>query len=317
MPPLHGDSPPTQSDERSRLLHFERYSYSTQHPNPHIHDPNTDAPMSQKASSKVQQLKRHLLADLSIKYTDWILLLCFLISGMMDAGAYNAYSCFVSMQTGNTIFAALGVSDLPVASPVLAWTKSVTSVFAFLTGSYVLSSLHRRAGERKRWVFVCNFAAQAVCTGIAVWMVEKRFTSGSPASPKEGASLGLLAKNGGWGFPRLDLVPIALLSFQASGMIVASRMLRHHGMPTIVLTSAYNDIMSDPGLFSGGLTGNVSRNRKLGGVVLYFLGAVCGGALARSQFGFAGTLWTSIIIKLVIAGGWLAWREETKEEREG
>lgn len=260
----------------------------------------------------------------------------------MDAGAYNAYECFVSMQvcfpaqllslisqlvllnckviarltvakqTGNTIFAALGVSNLPVSSPRLAWTKSLTSVLSFLLGALCLSTLHRRFGTRKRGVLAANFAVQAVFTFAAVLLVESRLTSGSPAADPEV----LQVMKSSVAFPMMDLVPIALLSFQASGMIVASRMLTYNGMPTIVLTSAYNDIMSDPGLFTSGITGDVQRNRRVGGVALYFLGAVGGGALATSPLGFAGSLWIAGAVKAGIVAAWLAWRGETEEERE-
>ena len=113
------------------------------------------------------------------------------------------------------------------------------------------------------------------------------------------------------GFPWIDLIPISLLSFQAAGKIVASRVLQYNALPTVVLTTIYNDLMADPSLLSAGLFDNVVRNRRLAAIVLYFGGAVSGGAFARSPAGFAGTLFTAAAIKFVIVLAWLLWREDT------
>lgn len=110
----------------------------------------------------------------------------------------------------------------------------------------------------------------------------------------------------------MDLVPIGLLSFQAAGKVVASRVLGLNSLPTVVLTTLYNDLASDPALFTAGLMGNVQRNRKLGGLLSYVCGALIGGAFAGSSLGFAGALWFTAGIKVLIVIAWLLWREEGK-----
>lgn len=118
-----------------------------------------------------------------------------------------------------------------------------------------------------------------------------------------------------WGskFP-WDLLPIALLSFQAAGKVVASRVLEHTQLPTIVISVLYTDLVSDPSFFSGGLFGNGPRNRRLGGVLFYFAGAVLGGVFASSRFGFAGALWVAAVVKGGIVLGWFGWREREEVE---
>jgi hypothetical protein len=110
----------------------------------------------------------------------------------------------------------------------------------------------------------------------------------------------------------MDLVSIGLLSFQAAGKVVASRVLGFNALPSVVLTTLYNDLASDPALFTAGLMGNVQRNRRFGGLVFYVSGALIGGVFARSSLGFAGALWFTAGIKVMIVIGWLSWREEGK-----
>lgn len=147
---------------------------------------------------------------------------------------------------------------------------------------------------------------------ISAHMVQLGHSSGSPVK-KPSITGGFPADPG---FPWLDLIPISLLSFQAAGKVVASRMLQYNALPTVVLTTLYNDLASDPGFFTGGLMGNVGRNRRIGGLFFYFGGAVAGGAFARGSPGFSGLLWTAAAIKTAIVFAWLLWREEA-EQKEG
>jgi len=116
------------------------------------------------------------------------------------------------------------------------------------------------------------------------------------------------------GFPSSDLIPIGVLSFQAAGKVLVSRVLGRNALPAVVLTTLYNDLMADPGLFTAGLTGNVQRNRRAVAIVMYFGGAVIGGACARSTIGFAGALWISAGLTGCIVVAWLLWNEERKEQ---
>lgn len=47
--------------------------------------------------SRLQRSKAYLMCDVDTRWTDSILIFCYFLSGMIDAGAYNAYECFVSM----------------------------------------------------------------------------------------------------------------------------------------------------------------------------------------------------------------------------
>ena len=214
------------------------------------------------------------------------------------------------MQTGNTIFAALGVSNLPVSSPRLAWTKSVTAIFAFLLGAAATSYFHRALGSRKRWVLAMSFGLQTLLVVFAALMVSHAFSAGSPVKHPSSGTAVLPADPGfRWG----DLITVALLSFGAAGKIVASRVLNYNALPTVVLTTLMNDLMSDPSLFTAGLWDNIQRNRRLASLVLYFGGAASGGAVIRSTLGFSGLLWIAAGIKFCIAIAWLLWREDRED----
>lgn len=259
--------------------------------------------------------KAHLNATVTTSWADLILLICFFTAGLVDSGAYNAYSVFTSMQTGNTVFAALGVSDLPIQQPKGAYLKSLTSILSFMAGAMLFGTAHRYLGARKRWVLAGSFMVQATAVIIAAEMVRMGKSSNSPV--KEPPNLELI--RGGEedfpGFPLVDLVPIGLLAFQASGKVTLSRVMQFTALPAVVLTTLYNDLMADPMLWSAGLLGNVQRNRRAGGVVMYFLGAVVGGQLARSQFGFEGSLWTSVITQFGIVILWMVWKEEERDSK--
>jgi hypothetical protein len=51
-------------------------------------------------SSKDDGLLVYLKQDVCKRHSDLVLLLCSFIAGLCDSGAFNAWSCFVSMQTG-------------------------------------------------------------------------------------------------------------------------------------------------------------------------------------------------------------------------
>lgn len=84
------DSESTRAEERPLLRSFPNPSgYGI----PRLPSKTTDVSMSAK-------LKEHVNADIDTRWADLVLIVCFFISGSIDAGAYNAYECFSSMQVG-------------------------------------------------------------------------------------------------------------------------------------------------------------------------------------------------------------------------
>lgn len=141
-------------------------------------------------------------------------------------------------------------------------------------------------------------------------------SSGAPTSHND-PTLEIAASTADPGFPWTDLIPIALLAFQAAAKVIASRVLQQGGLPCIVLTTLYTDLISDPNFFSAGLFGNAQRNRRFGGAAFYFIGAVLGGvAAASNSFGFSGALFVAAGIQMLTAVTWLLWRAEKSDHDE-
>jgi hypothetical protein len=148
-------------------------------------------------------------------------------------------------------------------------------------------------GERRRSTVLVSSVIQAMLTY---------------ASAALGTS-GLVSKTAGDQLPRnfIVLLPLALLSMQSAGQCVLSRILGYTEIPTVVLTSAYCDLVMDDKLFNATLHENSKRNRRVASMVLLLLGSVTGGYLTlEGDINLA--LWLSGTIKVIIAITWLFWR---------
>jgi uncharacterized membrane protein YoaK (UPF0700 family) len=228
----------------------------------------------------------------NVRHADLVFILCCLITGLCDSFSYLVWYCFLSMQTGNTVFLGLGSSSLPPNRP-WGWAKSLVSIVSFFIGAFVFSSAIRRAGVHRRGTLCCSFSVQ--CLFILI-----------PASLVQGSliphDLGALPSDSKL---FLEFIPISLLAFQFGGQIATSRAMGFSEIPTVVLTSVYCDIASDPNL-TAGLTENVKRNRRLGSVTALLIGVIASGWLCRSGAALA-VLWISTFIKFAIAIAWLFW----------
>ncbi|KAF4991904.1 hypothetical protein FDECE_13870 [Fusarium decemcellulare] len=259
-------------------------------------------------------ISRRFAADVDVRWGDLLLLVCFFVAGLVDSAAFNMYGCFVSMQTGNTIFVGLGVSGQPENLPSKAWSRCFLAIVFFAAGALFFSSFHRYFGPQKRWVLVTSFLIQSFLTGLVALLA----TTGAVWNHPYGRST---THEDGWiiervqnSFPWSDLAPIILLAFQSAGQIVASRVLKYNSMPTVVLTSLYCDMMSDAKLFTSPITDNADRNRRATGAVLLFAGAVSGGFLSKSWVGFAGALWIAAFFKLCIGLAWTLWKPKVESK---
>ena len=193
--------------------------------------------------------------------------------------------------TGNTVYLGLG---LVAPNDNDRWMRSGISIVFFCLGSLFFSFYHRTLSPRKRWVLVSSHTLQLLLIIIAALMV----TLG-PATSKETP------------FNLFIGAPIALIAFQAAGQAVTSRVLQYNGLTSVVLTSIYCDLFSDPGLVAG-LQANPERNRRAAAPVLLLLGAVLGGVWAHSSVGLAGALWTAVALKTLVVCAWVMWAADEK-----
>ncbi|MCJ1479285.1 hypothetical protein MMC13_007970 [Lambiella insularis] len=265
--------------------------------------PERPAASAPSRRESAHRLRTHLLTPVSLTLTSIPLLLSTFISGLADAAAYNAWSAFVSMQTGNTVFLALGASGQPLSRPY-GWLRSLTSILAFMLGCAFFARFMRALGHdgRTRAALAASFAIQAVMMLVAAGLATGKVVptpAGDVSPPADPPDF-------------LELLPLGLLAFQAGGQIVASRMLGHIEIPTTVLTSVYCDLTSDARAMS---RENAVRDRRVAAVVLLLTGGIVGGWISRSEAGLGTVLWVGGGLKCLIVGAWLWWTGERVEER--
>jgi hypothetical protein len=174
----------------------------------------------------------------------------------------------------------------------IRWIKAGTSIASFCFGSFVFARFHRYFSPRKRWVLIASYTFQLLFIVVAALIV----TFGHQSSE---------------GLHWQVLVPIAVVAFQSSGQAVTSRALQYAGLTSVVLTSNYCDLFSDPKLFA---LSNVERNRRIAAPLLLLFGACLGGVWAHSGVGLAGALWTAVALKALAVIAWVFWKAEADEE---
>lgn len=250
---------------------------------------STTKPTRPNWRSAIQYFK----SEIAIEHADIPIMACCLVSGLCDSSAYNAWSCFVSMQTGNTIFLALGASDQPSSKP-FGWLKSLVSIASFLLGCFVFAST-RLVNPKSRGTLATSFVAQSLFIILAAILVQ----AGVVPQPD-----GIVTESGSK-VNLLELLPLGFLAFQSGGQIVTSRILGFNEVPTTVLTSVYCDIASDPKILA---RDNVKRNRRIAAVIFILVGGIAGGWISRSSAGMSTSLWIAAAIKVMIACSWSLWR---------
>ncbi|KAI8629199.1 hypothetical protein F5Y19DRAFT_93080 [Xylariaceae sp. FL1651] len=234
--------------------------------------------------------RRRLTTDICRDWADLVLLMCYIITGLLDSASISTWGSFVSMQTGNTVYFGLGLAA-PYEST--RWIKSGTSLAFFCIGSVFFSFFHRFFSPKRRWVLCASFIMQMALIIAAAFILTLGPTS---TNPKEAI-----------GWP--ELVPIALIAFQSCGQAVTSRALKYNALTSVVLTSIYCDLFSDANLLA---VQNVERNRRVAAPLLLLIGAILGGLLAHSSVGTAGVLWIAAGLKLVVVFAWFLWPAERK-----
>ncbi|KAB8297788.1 hypothetical protein EYC80_001587 [Monilinia laxa] len=210
------------------------------------------------------KMRKHFAQEVSTDHADILMLICCLITGFLDSTLYNAFKTFVSMQTGNTIFVALGASGQN--NRPFGWARSLVSIGFFCIGSFTFSRCHRFFGPLQRSTLIASFLLQSCCILVAAALVQGGAIEGTVPAGLENY----------WN----QIAPIALLSFQSAGQIVSSRVLGVGEVPTIVITSLLCDLLSDPLLFSPA-TQNSKRNRRATAFVLTLVGAIVGGWVSK------------------------------------
>jgi uncharacterized membrane protein YoaK (UPF0700 family) len=259
---------------------------------PHRHSEDEITPLlggqQGSTSSIAKRIRTHMTQDIDRSHTDIVLLASYTVTGLLDSSSISIWGSFVSMQTGNTVYLGLGLTD-PYGGT--RWIRAATSVGCFCAGSFLFARYHRALSPRKRWVMVLSHVVQTLLTVLAALIImwEK---DEEPARSELRWQV---------------LLPIALIAFQAAGQAVTSRVLKFNALTSVVLTSIYCDLFSDANLFTG-ITQNEERNQRAAAPVALLIGVLGGGLWAKSVIGMAGALWTAAGMKLLIILAWLFWK---------
>ncbi|KAG5916661.1 hypothetical protein E4U42_007563 [Claviceps africana] len=242
---------------------------------------------------RLARYRKQMTSEVSRSHADLVLLLCYVVTGLLDSASIQVWGSFVSMQTGNTVYVGLGLASLvyPPITPRLY--KSGLSLLSFCVGSFFFARFHRFFSPKRRWVLCASFTAQATLTMAAAIMVTVKPTPGDETSLD-------------WSV----LLPLALVAFQSCGQAVASRALKYNALTSVVLTSIYCDLFSDQDLFK---RDNAERNRRAAAPMMLLAGVVMGGLLSHSSFGIRGVLWAATAIKSLVVILWVLWPAEDEE----
>jgi hypothetical protein len=156
-----------------------------------------------------------------------------------------------------------------------------------------------------------SFAIQAMMIVLVALLISLRLTSHIKQPPelkKQHLQL-VIGSNTKDQFPWLDLLPVALLSFQSAGQLYISRVVKKPTLQTMVLTAIYCDTLSGLCEQHGERPTNnhAQLYARIASILSLFSGVLVGGALGKMQDGFAGTLWLAAGLKMLIVCSWYFW----------
>lgn len=256
-----------------------------------------------------------------------MLVVCYAVSGMLDAVTFGVWGVFVAMQTGNTIFLALRVSSPPETQHPMNYTKSLVSIGSYCIGGLIFNSLHRAptrisdaSAPLHRWTLTSSFLIQSALLVIAAILAQTDVISTS--SKECGTFSSGTIREPGDRF--LDLLGIAILALESAGQVCLSRVLLVNELPTIVLSTLYHDFMAESlstwrcwkesSTRWEFIVSQKKQIRRLACILALFIGAVIGGSVFRSRGSLPAALWLAAGIKIIISVAWCLWRRKPVTE---
>ncbi|RXW13328.1 hypothetical protein EST38_g12522 [Candolleomyces aberdarensis] len=239
-------------------------------------------------------LWQYLQADVDPKETIAPLAAFSFMTGYIDVISFSAIFVWCGFQTGN--FAQLGLAiarlwEGGVQNFRIADQQALCSLIAFNLGA-ALGRIGDKVGAQKRiWLFAGTFI-QALLTmagAIAFWK------SGQPSLANE-------RDQPAWS-NALSFVGLAFISASLGLQGVLGKRLNTAFGTTIVLTTVWVELMTDPSLLK--IHKKVlSRDHRLIAAVSLFLGAFIGRAILAA-LGTAGTLGVGVGLRVLIALSWV------------
>lgn len=194
-------------------------------------------------------------------------------TGIQDATSFPDYGCFASNQTGNTILLALGAAG--TGRSAFHLSNVGVSLGTFILGGMLLGQVGNLCGCKRRLWLIVSSALQSAIVFAAVALQYRCGVS-------ETGSIALWA--------------IALLGFASGAQVAMARTVKIPEITTAMITSAYIDLVVDPGIF---VLRNRSRNRRALFILALFVGAFAG-TFSSANVNSPFALLLSAIIKALV-----------------
>ncbi|TFK33974.1 hypothetical protein BDQ12DRAFT_700588 [Crucibulum laeve] len=222
---------------------------------------------------------------------------CFM-TGYVDVVSFSAIFVWCGFQTGNFAQLALALARLFEGAPGFrdntfhrADQQALCSLISFNLGAFV-GRIGDRVGAHKRIWLITGTFIQAVFTmaaAIAFWKSGQSSIANQRDDPA-------------W-TNTLTFVGLAFMSASLGVQGILGKRLNTQFGTTIVLTTVWVELMTDPRLFR--LRQRVmSRDHRLIAAVSLFLGAFVGRAIL-GQLGAGGTLGVAVGIRVLVTLSWI------------
>jgi uncharacterized membrane protein YoaK (UPF0700 family) len=257
-----------------------------------------DDPEGRPAGTKTVSLWTYLQQDVDpAESTAPLAAYCFM-TGYIDVVSFSAIFVWCGFQTGNFAQLALALARLFEGAPGFrdksfhrADQQALCSLIAFNLGAFV-GRIGDRVGPHKRLWLMAGTFIQALLTmagAVALWQ------SGQPA-------LADARDDAAW-TNALSFVGLAFISASLGVQGILGKRLNTQFGTSIVLTTVWVELMTDPRLFR--LKQKVmSRDHRLIAAVSLFLGAFVGRAILF-KLGTGGTLGVGVGFRVLICFSWI------------
>ncbi|KAF8799762.1 hypothetical protein BYT27DRAFT_7176191 [Phlegmacium glaucopus] len=250
------------------------------------------------APKQTVSLWSYLMTDVDAAQTTAPLAAYCFMTGFIDVVSFSAIFVWCGFQTGNFAQLALALARLFEGAPGSqdhtfhrADQQALCSLISFNLGAFV-GRIGDRVGAHKRiWLITGTFiqALFTMASAIAFWKAEQPSISNARDDPA-------------W-TNALTFVGLAFMSASLGVQGILGKRLNTQFGTTIVLTTVWVELMSDPRLFR--LRQRVmTRDHRLIAAVSLFLGAFVGRSIL-GQIGTAGTMGVGVGFRVLITLSWI------------
>ncbi|KAJ8522642.1 hypothetical protein ONZ45_g819 [Pleurotus djamor] len=233
---------------------------------------------------------------------------CFM-TGFIDAISFSAIFVWCGFQTGNFVQLSLAIARLFEVSPSgfqdfsfhKADQQALCSLITFNMGAFLGRIGDRIGAATRRWLVLGTFvqALFTMAAALAIWKSNQDVSD--PNSPIR-QSIADDRGDPAW-TNTLTFVCIGFMSASLGLQGIVAKRLNTQFTTTIVLTTVWVELMTDPRLFSFRHSVR-TRDHKLIFASSIFIGGFTARAILH-QIGAAGTLGVATGIRLLITLAWL------------